>query len=64
MHFEYFSYIQFSNIAAKMVRRSLKKEYQVDATKRDDSSVKFTPWKDGKPISKYLLIGEEILIVS
>ncbi|XKL59630.1 hypothetical protein PGB90_000646 [Kerria lacca] len=43
------NYIQFSNIAAKMVRRSLKKEFQVEALKRDESSVKFTTWKEGKP---------------
>nr|XP_018897558.1 PREDICTED: ATP synthase subunit epsilon, mitochondrial-like isoform X1 [Bemisia tabaci] len=43
------NYIQYSNIAAKIVRRVLKPEFKADAAKREDSHVKFTAWKDGKP---------------
>lgn len=49
----YFSYINYSNIAAKLLRRSLKKEFRADADKRDVTSIKFTPWVNGKPIRKY-----------
>lgn len=47
-----FSYVNYSQIAAKLVRQALKPELRAQAAKRDESSVKFTPWKDGKPISK------------
>ncbi|XP_046658438.1 protein stunted-like, partial [Homalodisca vitripennis] len=45
-----FSYIQYSNIAAKLLRRALKADLRGEAAKRDESFVRFTPWKDGKPI--------------
>jgi len=44
------NYIRFSNIAAKVVRRALKQDLRAEAAKRDESSIKFTQWKDGKPI--------------
>lgn len=50
-----FSYVNYSNIAAKVVRRVLKPELQANAAKRDETHVKFTPWVKGKPSSKYLL---------
>lgn len=47
-----FSYVNYSNIAAKVVRRVLKPELQANASKRDETHVKFTPWAKGKPVSK------------
>ncbi|XP_008553856.1 protein stunted-like isoform X2 [Microplitis mediator] len=44
------NYINFSQIAAKLVRQALKAEFRTAAAKREDSSVKFTLWKDGKPV--------------
>jgi len=46
------NYIQYSAIAARLVRQALKSDMQADAIKRADCSVKVTPWKDGKPIKK------------
>ncbi|KAL5234871.1 hypothetical protein ACI65C_002281 [Semiaphis heraclei] len=43
------SYVNYSNIAAKVVRRVLKPELQANAAKRDETHVKFTPWVKGKP---------------
>ena len=51
----FLSYIQYSNIVAKVVRRSLKEEFKVDALKRDESSVRFTNWKEGKPETSKLM---------
>jgi len=48
-----FSYVNYSNIAAKVVRRVLKADLQANASKRDETHVKFTPWAKGKPASKY-----------
>ncbi|CAM1298427.1 Uncharacterised protein g2127 [Pycnogonum litorale] len=45
------NYLQFSQIAARLLRRALKPEKQVEAMKREESTVKATMWKDGKPIS-------------
>ncbi|XP_046750719.1 protein stunted-like isoform X2 [Diprion similis] len=46
------NYINYSQIAAKLVRRALKPNFKTDALKRDDSTVKFTQWKDGKAIKQ------------
>ncbi|XP_065226501.1 protein stunted-like isoform X1 [Planococcus citri] len=46
------NYIQYSNIVSKVIRRSLKEEFKLDSLKRDESSVRFTNWKDGKPVNK------------
>ncbi|CAO1356176.1 unnamed protein product [Diamesa hyperborea] len=46
------NYINFSNIAAKLVRRALKPEFRAEAAKRDASHIKFTPWANGKPARK------------
>ncbi|XP_050524194.1 protein stunted-like isoform X1 [Daktulosphaira vitifoliae] len=43
------NYVNYSNIAAKVVRRVLKSDLQASACKRDESHVKFTPWIKGKP---------------
>ncbi|XP_026475008.1 protein stunted-like isoform X2 [Ctenocephalides felis] len=45
------NYINFSTIAARMVRQALKSDLKNEALKRDVSSIKFTPWKDGKAIT-------------
>jgi len=50
--FCYCSYVNYSNIAAKIVRRVLKPELQDSAAKRDETHIKFTPWVKGKPSSK------------
>ena len=52
----HFSYINYSQIAARLVRQALKAELRSDALKRDEINVKFTQWKDGKPISKYITV--------
>ncbi|XP_077302587.1 ATP synthase subunit epsilon stunted isoform X2 [Arctopsyche grandis] len=46
------NYINYSNIAAKLVRRVLKPEFRTDAARRDDSHIRFTKWAEGKPISE------------
>lgn len=46
------SYINYSQIAARLVRQALKADLRVEAVKRDEANVKFTEWKDGKAISK------------
>ncbi|XP_068630536.1 protein stunted isoform X2 [Battus philenor] len=43
------NYINYSNIAAKILRRSLKPEFRTEAMKRDESHVRITPWADGRP---------------
>ncbi|XP_044014207.1 protein stunted-like isoform X2 [Aphidius gifuensis] len=48
------NYVNYSQIAAKLVRQALKPELRVQAAKRDESHVKFTTWKDGKPITEKL----------
>ena len=48
-----FSYIQYSNVAARVVRQALKKELQADAGKRDITGIKFQKWEAGKPVGKY-----------
>ncbi|KAG1649942.1 CD109 antigen [Nymphon striatum] len=45
------SYLQFSQIAARIVRRALKPDKAAEAMKREGSNVKTTFWKDGKAIS-------------
>ncbi|XP_016996184.1 protein stunted isoform X1 [Drosophila takahashii] len=46
------TYIQYSNIAARILRESLKAPLRTDAAKRDASHVKFTPWANGKPAQR------------
>ncbi|XP_011550861.2 protein stunted isoform X2 [Plutella xylostella] len=43
------NYINYSSVAAQILRRSLKPEFRADALKRDASHVRITPWADGKP---------------
>ena len=42
------NYVQYSNIAACLVRKSLKPQLQADALKRDVVNIKFTKWEAGK----------------
>lgn len=49
-----YSYINYSNIAAKLLRQALKPELRADAMKRADAHLKVTKWADGKAISKYI----------
>ncbi|KAI8126551.1 hypothetical protein FF38_05381 [Lucilia cuprina] len=46
------TYIQYSNICAKVLRQALKSDLRAEAAKRADSHVKFTPWTNGKPAPK------------
>ncbi|XP_063361593.1 protein stunted isoform X2 [Cydia amplana] len=48
------SYINYSNIAAKVLRRALKPELRAEAFKRDESHIRITPWADGKPAHEKL----------
>ncbi|KAJ4449449.1 hypothetical protein ANN_00848 [Periplaneta americana] len=41
-------YINYSNIAARLLRRALKPEFRAEAVRREESYIRFTPWKDGK----------------
>ncbi|XP_034479156.1 protein stunted isoform X1 [Drosophila innubila] len=43
------TYIQYSNIAARVLRQALRPEMRVEAARRDASHVKFTPWANGRP---------------
>ena len=47
-----FSYIQYSNIAARVVRQALKEGGKADAAKRDITGIKFMKWENGKPVGK------------
>ncbi|XP_014215122.1 protein stunted isoform X1 [Copidosoma floridanum] len=44
------NYINYSQIAARLVRQALKSDLRVEAAKRDEANVRVTQWKDGKPI--------------
>ncbi|RZC33383.1 ATP-synt Eps domain containing protein [Asbolus verrucosus] len=46
------NYINYSNIAARLLRQALKPEFRAEAAKRDVSAIKINKWVDGKPLSK------------
>ncbi|XP_055684791.1 protein stunted-like isoform X2 [Lutzomyia longipalpis] len=46
------TYINYSNIAARTLRRALKADLRADAAKRDETHIKFNPWANGKPVSE------------
>ncbi|KAJ6638104.1 Protein stunted [Pseudolycoriella hygida] len=48
------TYINYSNVAARVLRGALKPDLQADAAKRAGSNVKFTKWTDGKPAIYHL----------
>ncbi|KAI4471003.1 atp synthase epsilon chain mitochondrial [Holotrichia oblita] len=47
------TYIDYSSIAARLLRRALKPEFRKAAEKRDEVSVRITYWKDGKANREY-----------
>ncbi len=53
----YFSYVQYSNVAARVVRGALKKDLAVDAEKRALINIKFQKWEAGKAVGTYILVG-------
>uniref|UniRef100_A0A1W7RAZ0 ATP synthase subunit epsilon, mitochondrial n=1 Tax=Hadrurus spadix TaxID=141984 RepID=A0A1W7RAZ0_9SCOR len=44
------TYLQFSSIAARLVRRAVKAEFRFDIQGREESLMKKTLWKDGKAV--------------
>ncbi|CAH1958970.1 unnamed protein product [Acanthoscelides obtectus] len=46
------NYINYSNIAAKMLRQALKSDIRAEAMKRADTHIKVTKWENGKPIKE------------
>ncbi|CAG9855785.1 unnamed protein product [Phyllotreta striolata] len=46
------NYINYSNIAAKLLRQAVKSDIRADAMKRSDAHLKVTKWQDGKPIKE------------
>ncbi|XP_011697980.1 PREDICTED: ATP synthase subunit epsilon, mitochondrial-like isoform X1 [Wasmannia auropunctata] len=46
------NYINYSQIAARLVRQALKADLRAEAAKRDEVNVKFTQWKDGKAVTE------------
>ncbi|XP_050300759.1 protein stunted-like isoform X1 [Anthonomus grandis grandis] len=44
------NYINYSNIAAKLLRQALKADLRTEALKRNESHLKVTKWEGGKPI--------------
>ncbi|XP_017778016.1 PREDICTED: ATP synthase subunit epsilon, mitochondrial isoform X2 [Nicrophorus vespilloides] len=46
------NYINYSTIAARLLRQALKPDFKVEAMKREASQIKFTPWIDGKSQSR------------
>lgn len=47
------TYLQFSSIAARAVRNSVKKDtLQLSAAAVSESTIKMATWKDGKPVKK------------
>ncbi|CAH1105354.1 unnamed protein product [Psylliodes chrysocephalus] len=45
------NYINFSNIAAKLLRQALKADLRAEADKRSGTHIKITKWQEGKPIN-------------
>ncbi|XP_077993841.1 ATP synthase F(1) complex subunit epsilon, mitochondrial-like [Glandiceps talaboti] len=46
------SYIQYSAICARLLRRALKPEFREQALKKEESFSKLNKWVDGKPAPK------------
>uniref|UniRef100_A0A336MEC8 CSON000182 protein n=1 Tax=Culicoides sonorensis TaxID=179676 RepID=A0A336MEC8_CULSO len=46
------NYINYSNIAARLLRKALKPEFRAEAARRDETHIKFTPWEGGKPANE------------
>ena len=56
-YLKFSSYVQYSNIAAKIVRKSLKPQLQTEAEKRGVVSIKFTKWEGGKPTGESTFVS-------
>ena len=56
-YLKFSSYVQYSNIAAKIVRKSLKPQLQTEAEKRGVVSIKFTKWEGGKPTGESIFVS-------
>ena len=52
------SYVQFSNVAAKVVRRCIQDNLKKEALKREEAFAKVNKWEAGKlaPKSNYVLV--------
>jgi F-type H+-transporting ATPase subunit epsilon len=48
------TYIDYSNISAKLLRQALKPEFRKDAAKREMTNIKLTTWVNGKAPPKNL----------
>ncbi|XP_049293259.1 protein stunted-like [Anopheles funestus] len=46
------NYINYSNIAARLVRKALKPELRAQAARREESHIALTKWQNGKPVEK------------
>uniref|UniRef100_A0A182YFM8 Uncharacterized protein n=1 Tax=Anopheles stephensi TaxID=30069 RepID=A0A182YFM8_ANOST len=46
------NYVNYSNIAARLVRKALKPELRAQAARREESHIKMTKWQSGKPVEK------------
>lgn len=44
------TYVHFSNIAARLTRKSLKADLRAEAAKRAEAHIKFAKWVDGKKV--------------
>ncbi|KAL7752044.1 hypothetical protein RI367_002573 [Sorochytrium milnesiophthora] len=50
------SYLQYINIAARAARNSLKADAKVLAQRREEQTLRFAKWENGKPTeSKYVI---------
>lgn len=50
----FFSYVKYSNVCARALRKCLKPELRADAMKRDDDTIiKVAKWEGGKPVGQY-----------
>uniref|UniRef100_A0A182WIJ2 ATP synthase F1 subunit epsilon n=1 Tax=Anopheles minimus TaxID=112268 RepID=A0A182WIJ2_9DIPT len=43
------NYVNYSNIAARLLRKALKPPLRAQAARREDSHIKLTKWQNGKP---------------
>jgi len=46
------SYIQYSALCARLLRRALKPEFKAEALKIEETGVRITPWEGGKAVPK------------
>ena len=50
------SYIQYSALCARLVRRALKPDFKAEALKVEETGVRITQWEGGKAVpSEYML---------